>query len=996
MCGINGILRIDPEGPPIDREEVLRTREAMAARGPDGAGLWVSPTGEIALASRRLAILDLSAAGAQPMASADGRYHIVFNGEIYNFAELRVELEREGCQFASKSDTEVLLALYARRKGGMLRALRGMYAFAIWDADDRTLLLARDPYGIKPLYYSQSGGMFRFASQVKALERGGSIALDVSEAGLVGFLLWGCVPEPFTIRRSVRALPGGHFIVIEQGQARPPAPFFHFGGNDEPEGGDVDTALSETSRAHLVSDVPVALFLSGGMDSALVGALAMRHLREPPVSFTLTFDEFAGTPLDEGPMARRVADVLGTRHVERRVRGGEFRELWPEMMGAMDQPSIDGLNTFVVSRVAREAGLKVVLSGLGGDELFGGYGSFAAIPKLLRIGPLLRPARDLWPVLARVWSRHPKLAHVTRYADTLPSAYLLRRCLFLPEELPSALDPTVARDGLAQYEPIAELESLLRDYRSRSGDNGIDPWIAVHVLESLKYMRNQLLRDSDWASMANSLELRVPLVDTRLRATVAEHDFEPARSQGKRAMVRRIAPELPGDLFARRKSGFAMPVLQWVAGVPLHGRSSQWGWQSRVLALRVLREFGVECEETALPAGLRALAHVGPPRRRAKSMSVATSSGNGLDSDSRAVLLLLSNLQGAYGGIPSFNRALVQALAALGRSHRTRIRILALMDRPGDGDEPRIELDGLAYEAFGSNRVRFALRAIAEGWRSRTVIVGHVNFSPLALLSGTSQAYLVVYGVDAWRRFGALSRLSFRRFRRILAISAYTRDTMARLNGLRPERFVIVRTVLDPAHEQERRPLDRGGLNLPPGPMLLSVARLDRTERYKGIGDVIGSLPRILERWPDAFYVIAGDGDDRSDLEALAASTGVSPRVRFVGAVSDSVLTSYYRAADVFVLPSGKEGFGIVFLEAMYQGRPCVGGAAGGTPEVIAEGATGFLVTPGDRDALTGRLIQLLSDPDLRRRMGESGRGVVKSQYALTNLSQQLEGLLWR
>ena len=225
MCGINGLLRLSPAAPPLDRDELLRTRERMAARGPDGAGDWVSPDGRAALASRRLAILDLSAAGDQPMASADGRLHAVLNGEIYNFRELRAALEREGRRFRSQSDTEVLLALYAREGAAMLRRLRGMFGLALWDEAEQTLLLARDPLGVKPLYYAVEGGVLRFASQVKALEAGGAVSRAVEPAGLAGFLLWGSVPEPWTIRRGVRALPAGHGLLVLDGRIEGPAPF---------------------------------------------------------------------------------------------------------------------------------------------------------------------------------------------------------------------------------------------------------------------------------------------------------------------------------------------------------------------------------------------------------------------------------------------------------------------------------------------------------------------------------------------------------------------------------------------------------------------------------------------------------------------------------------------------------------------------------------------------------------------------------------------------
>ncbi|HZF08579.1 MAG TPA: asparagine synthase (glutamine-hydrolyzing) [Thermoanaerobaculia bacterium] len=595
MCGINGIVSLGPEAGPIDREELLRTREAMALRGPDGAGTWVADDGRAGLASRRLAILDLSPAGAQPMADPnDGAVQIVINGEIYNFRALRAGLEAAGQRFRSDSDTEVVLALYLRHGEAFLPLLRGMFGLAIWDGRARCLLLARDPLGIKPLYYAEGGGHLRFASQVKALEAGGTISPEVDPAGLAGFLLWGSVPEPWTIRRAIRALPAGHLLTVEDGRPSAPRPF----AAPEPAPLSPELAIEESVAAHLVSDVPVAVFLSAGLDSGLIAALARRHLPEPPATFTLGFDLFAGTAADEAPLAAQVARTLGTRHVERRLGRDDFARLWPAALAAMDQPSIDGFNTFVVSRAAHEAGLKVVLSGLGGDEIFGSYPSFRDVPKGVRAarwGRLLPGLQAAWPALAaRLVPGRPKLPGLLAHGATLPGSYFLRRGLFLPAELPGLLGKERAAEALALYDPIADAAKSLAPC-SGNGHGRLDPWVAVHAMETAQYMRNQLLRDSDWASMASSVELRVPLVDAWLCHHLAAHGFAPARGEGKAALVRRLAPELPEALFRRKKSGFYIPVAEWMlpgtAAVPPAGRS-------RALARRVLQEIGIELTGT--------------------------------------------------------------------------------------------------------------------------------------------------------------------------------------------------------------------------------------------------------------------------------------------------------------------------------------------------------------------------------------------------------------
>lgn len=597
MCGINGILRLDPSAAPVDRDELLLTRDHMIARGPDGQGEWLAPHGGAGLAHRRLAIIDLSPAGLQPMSRADGRHHIVFNGEIYNYQQLRRELTRQGVSFRSHSDTEVILALYERYGVAMLSRLRGMYALAIWDENERDLLLARDPYGIKPLYYAEHGGYLRFASQVKALHAGGRIAAEVDAAGVCGFLLWGSVPEPRTLYSAIRAVPAGNYVRVRQGRVDAPVCHSDFGRVTPSGSADVAAACEDSVRAHLVSDVPVAVFLSAGLDSSLIAALAQRHQDRPLTTLTLKFADYAGTAFDEAPLATEVARTLGTHHVERLVRREEFLDLWPAALAAMDQPSIDGFNTFVVSRAARQEGFKVVLSGLGGDELFGSYDSFGDVPRWSRWAARLARVPGLgrsWPALAaRIAAERPKLAGLLSLGGDLPGSYFLRRGLFLPGDLPRLLGERFSREGLEAYDPLADAGKYLGDGLVTDAPGGAAAaWIAVHLMESSQFMRNQLLRDSDWASMAHSLELRVPLVDVPLRQTCAAAGFEPALSSGKAEVVRRAAPELPDALWNRPKTGFTIPVMEWLDDQV--GIDSARGMASRKLALKVLEQFGVE------------------------------------------------------------------------------------------------------------------------------------------------------------------------------------------------------------------------------------------------------------------------------------------------------------------------------------------------------------------------------------------------------------------
>lgn len=591
MCGIAAAFAYG--GGSVDRDRLVRVRDHMAARGPDGAGLWMGEG--VGLAHRRLAIIDLSEAGAQPMTDPTGRLTVSFNGEIYNYRALRAELERKGYRFRSSSDTEVLLHLYMEEGRDMVRRLRGMFAFALWDDARRELVLARDPYGIKPLYIADDGRSLWAASQVRALLAGGGVDTAPDPAGHVGFFLWGHVPDPHTLYRGIRALPAGCTLRVTERGPEAPQQYADLGAVlREAEGASADPhgareglcealreALLDSVRHHLVADVEVGVFLSAGLDSTTLAALTAEAggtLR----TVTLAFDEYRGTPDDEAPLAERVADRYGARHDTVTVGEAAFREELPRLLAAMDQPSIDGVNSYFVSRAARAAGLKVALSGLGGDELFGGYPSFREIPRLVgvlgRVPGAARLGRGLRivsaPVLRRLTS--PKYAALLEYGADYGGAYLLRRGLFMPWELPGMMDPDLVRAGWEALRPqvrLAETVAELATDRFR-----------VTALESVWYMRNQLLRDTDWASMAHSLEVRTPLVDWDLLRAVAPL-LAAGPDLGKADMARTPARPLPSELLARPKTGFTTPVRRWLARTEGDRARGLRGWARRVYDL---------------------------------------------------------------------------------------------------------------------------------------------------------------------------------------------------------------------------------------------------------------------------------------------------------------------------------------------------------------------------------------------------------------------------
>ncbi len=600
MCGLNGIFAYNGAASSPKESELLATRDAMQARGPDGAGAWWSADKHCVLGHRRLSIIDLSERANQPMISHDGRLTVVFNGEIYNYPQLRTELERDGVRFRTTSDTEALLHLYARDGEAMVQRLRGMYAFAIWDDKKRGLFLARDPYGIKPLYTANDGWTFRFASQVKALLAGGQVSRDPEPAGMVGFHLFGCVPEPFTLYREIRVLPAGHTQWIDEAGPREPKRFANLAavfaaGADRPAPTSelqqrLRVAALDSVSAHLLADVEVGVFLSAGIDSgALLGL--MRDAGQKKIrAITLGFDEFAEKPEDEVPLAAEVARHYDAEHIIRRVSEQEFKDDMPRILDAMDQPSIDGVNTWFVSKATKEAGLKVALSGLGGDELLASYPSFRDIPRWRsRYGAFAaipfagKLARNLVMALAPSFAHQkPKAVGMLEHAASWSGAYLLRRGLFLPHELPALLGDEIAREGLRR---LGYAQSIRTQLTPDPGSNVV----RVGVLEASNYMRNQLLRDADWAGMAHSLEIRVPLVDWQLVNELAPSLAMLAPGIGKAALAFAPSLPLPEAVRMRSKTGFVVPTGNWMrnatspAKLPTMGQASR-DWSKLVLS----------------------------------------------------------------------------------------------------------------------------------------------------------------------------------------------------------------------------------------------------------------------------------------------------------------------------------------------------------------------------------------------------------------------------
>jgi len=573
MCGIFGIVGNNARVAP---EVLERATLSLAHRGPDDSGtvLLHDPNQgqvEIGLGNRRLAILDLSPLAHQPMHDGETGNWIVYNGEIYNFRDVRKELEIAGTSFNSHSDTEVLLKAYAHWGEQCLAKFRGMFAFAIWDARRHRLFLARDPMGIKPLYYVEAGSYFLFASEIRTLLGTELVPRKLNQAGLMNYLTFGSAYDPLTLLEGVRALAPGHTLTWEGGALRL-ASYWDLvdeganagqsssAGSEDCARNDLRPILEEAVRLQLVSDVPVGVFLSGGIDSsALVSILSRGGVT--PSTFSIVFRE---AEFSEAQHSRAVAAKFRTDHHEINVSQAEVLAAIPDALRAMDSPTMDGVNTYFVSRETRRAGVKVALSGLGGDEVFVGYSSFHTVPRMERFAhfwnhfprAVRSPLASAFVALSPQNDQNRKLASLARDNGRVLHPYFLTRMLFTPSQRDLLFPASGAR--LADTAVESQRMSLRRALP-------LDPINRVSYLESRCYMLNTLLRDADSMSMSQGLEVRVPLIDHQLaKAVLALPGAWKVNGTPKKLLVEALAGTLPDEIVHRPKRGFTLPFEHWI------------------------------------------------------------------------------------------------------------------------------------------------------------------------------------------------------------------------------------------------------------------------------------------------------------------------------------------------------------------------------------------------------------------------------------------------
>lgn len=570
MCGF-----IASFGFNFKEKNFKRALENLSRRGPDSEGKWSED--KVFFGSRRLAIIDLKKRANQPMHSLCSRYVLVFNGAIYNFLELRDYLLAKGIKLKTYSDTEVIIELFALEAEKMLTKLKGMFAFVIWDRVKKKAFAARDPYGIKPLYIGTCKYGLILASQVKTLLSTNLISKEYDFESKSIFKILGFVIEPDTWFKNIKSLKAGNYIWIENGTVTSNIKWHDINkywdnislGNQkyskERVYKKVKKSVVESVKRHLVSDVPVGLFLSSGIDSAVLAGLMVENGHKSITAITVSFKDFKNTENDEVIGAKVIAKHFGINHYVYNVSKNDFINDLPEILSAMDQPSIDGVNTWYASKAASKLGLKVVFSGVGGDEIFFGYRLFKQIPFLIKIIdfisqiPGLIKFINLFLILISSIKNNTRWRYILIWGRTVFGAWLLKRSIFISKNL---IDLKNNNNNPKYFINNFFYKKIFSNVSQKPTKN---IKLKLAQIESIIYLRNQLLRDSDWASMYHGVELRTPFVDVNLLNNLKDVLFHLQFYKSKILLISSLTKkELPKSIVEKKKIGFEVPVRQWI------------------------------------------------------------------------------------------------------------------------------------------------------------------------------------------------------------------------------------------------------------------------------------------------------------------------------------------------------------------------------------------------------------------------------------------------
>ena len=941
-------------------------RDAMHRGGPDDAGFFVDEGIGLALGHRRLALLDLTSAGHQPMLSNDGKIQIVFNGEIYNFLQIRSELIKAGYSFHTETDTEVILNAYLFWGTKCFERFNGMFALAIWDSRTNEIILARDHAGIKPIYYHITDKQLVFASEIRAFKALNPIWKE-NENWKIPFLAYGHLPEPFTTLYDVQLLPKGCFAVInlQKLTINISAFFVSLYTNTVDTYKDATVLLrkkiEDAVERHLISDAPIGVFLSGGIDSSIITILASKYATKKIKTLSIVFEE---QDFSEELYQKMVVEQANVDHHSFLVTNQMFRDEFNQIMEAMDQPSIDGINSYFICKFAKEYGLTAVLSGLGADELLGGYDSSRRSQLLKRLA--FFPSFILALTNYSPNDRIKRIAYLKK--KNLQNKYLFYRGIYNPLTIASLL-------GISQKKVL----SVLKEVSVPPINSKSEIQEAAHLEQHL-YMQNQLLKDTDYMSMWHGIEVRVPFLDKEVIEacnTIAPSIKFDLKKRPKYLLIEAFKDVLPSAIWNRKKQGFTFPFTKWINHVVPLKRGEIFEEKYRQLNQSVIHW------------------------SKYWTFILATSPTNDLiflPKEFDRICFYNTSTFATMGGIEKFNRAFLRALSVLERESFLMADAASMYDK-------EIEAEYFIpdnYTLYHKNKASFVWRELINAHKYKQVVLGHVNLALFGLLikflNPSTKVFLVAHGIEVWGNLTGLKRKLVNRCDVILAVSNFTKQKLIQVNGVQPDKIKIFHNTIDPFFNYPKqffKPnylLDRYDINKK-DKIILTLTRLAFYEKYKGYDKVISVLPEIIQKYPNVKYLIAGKPDEleESRLVNLINLYGLQKHVFLLGFIAEEEITDHYQLADVFVMPSRKEGFGIVFIEAMACGLPVIAGNQDGSVDALKNGELGILINPEDSDEMVTTLLKVLTGDSYTATQKEQLQKKVDSYFGFPIFYQNLK-----
>lgn len=964
MCRIAGIVDLSHK---LDlSSSITAMRYSMRRGGPDDSGDLVNEEKRLAFGFCRLALLDLSPAGHQPMQYFDVENTIIFNGEIYNFLEIRAGLKAKGYQFKSNSDTEVILAAYHAYGTECFAKFNGMFALAIWDKAKNKIILARDHAGIKPLYYHLSATQLIFASEIRAFK---ALKPDwpENENWRIPFLTFGHLPEPFTTLSQVTPLQKGSYLQLDLSSLKFTHTVFNkfeFSStvtNLQEAVSLVKGKLDKAVKRHLISDAPIGLFLSGGVDSSLLTLIANKYIGDNLKTLSIVFEDAS---LNEAPYQQMIVDRTNAKHHSFLVTEKEFEEEFDDVLEAMDQPSIDGVNTYFISKYARRYGLTAVLSGLGADELFGGYPSFNRTEQVAQMQKL--PAAMLGLSEFYPKDKIRRIAFAKR--KDLIGDFLLSRGISTPHQVARLLQISTT-----------EVEEVLNKVYIDPLPASADKRNKVSWTETNLYMQNQLLKDSDCMSMWHGLEIRVPFLDKELMqaAFSIAPDVKFDKVVGKHLLIKAFDDVLPKEIWQRKKQGFTFPFYKWMQHVNVNSDESIYKKLKDQYRSNKIHWSRFWCYVLSITNKKISYNH-----QQAKS-----------------ILFLSLYSFSITGGIEKFNRAFLKSLSELEAEGSVSANSISLYDR--SIDEKYFSADN--YIASSGSKFSFMGQLIKAASQYDTIIVGHLNLAMPAMLIKklypSKKMVVIIHGIEVWDEVKGSKKQLLDNADFILAVSNFTASKLVDVQKVDSKKIKLFHNTLDPFFELpgafEKPQYLKKRYNILNGEKIVyTMTRMSSREKYKGYDKVIEALPSLVKKYPGIKYIIGGKADEAEKIrvENMVKEKHLQDHVILSGFIEDEEVVDHFQLADVFIMPSSGEGFGIVFIEAMACGLPVIGGNIDGTVDALQNGKLGKLVNPADAKAIAKAIDEQLNGG--RTISGKELQNAMLEKFAYPKYKNRLKEIL--